>query len=109
MKSLKFASHLIDAIIKGEKYKTWRVNDDKNISEGDDLSLTDTNGKEFAKAQVVLIMNNTLGELTPEDSVGNGKVVSKEDLFRTFSKYYKIEAGPKTPVKVIRFKLISCS
>ena len=37
MKTLKFASHLVQKILSGEKTSTWRLFDDKDLQVGDGL------------------------------------------------------------------------
>ncbi len=105
-KSLKFAPRLIEPILNGAKTKTWRVNDDKAVSEGDILILTDPEGKGFAKARVTAVKLTTLGKGTPEDHKGNERFESEESMYQTFSKYYRIKAYHDTPVKVITFEVI---
>ena len=53
MKRLKFAEPLLQMILSGQKDTTWRINDDKNITVGDQLSFCYTNGREFARAEVI--------------------------------------------------------
>jgi len=49
MKQLKFSEPLSYLILSGKKDITWRINDNKNISVGDLISLCYNDGKEFAK------------------------------------------------------------
>lgn len=46
MKTLKFESKLCDLIIQGEKITTWRLFDDKNLTEGDEFELVNYETKE---------------------------------------------------------------
>jgi hypothetical protein len=39
MKTLKFRKTLSELILKGEKTATWRLFDDKNLKEGDEIVL----------------------------------------------------------------------
>jgi len=55
-------------ILAGEKDVTWRIDDEKNISAGDELSLLrkeDLN--EFARAKVLRTKETTFGQLGPEE------------------------------------------
>lgn len=39
MKTLKFRTKLIEKMKKGEKFKTWRLFDDKNLQEGERIRI----------------------------------------------------------------------
>ena len=68
MKSLKFSEPLPRMILAGEKDVTYRINDEKNISVGDKISLLDHDTrKEFAKVRVIGVEEKTFGELAEED------------------------------------------
>ncbi|MEK6819837.1 MAG: ASCH domain-containing protein [Nanoarchaeota archaeon] len=111
MKKLRFAEPLPRLIQIGKKDTTWRINDEKNISCGDELSLCYGDGlnkeKEFARAKVLWIKETTFEELTEEDYKGHEKFVSEKEMYETYSRYYQIPVSPKTRVKVIKFKLIN--
>ncbi len=53
MKSIKFEDIFVPIIFSGKKDTTWRINDEKNIAAGDEISLCYKNGKEFARAKVL--------------------------------------------------------
>ncbi|MBI4448286.1 ASCH domain-containing protein [Candidatus Woesearchaeota archaeon] len=89
-----------------KKDTTYRINDNKNIMVGDELSLCSSNGKEFGKALAVLVKETIFENLTEEDKAGHGKSSPKEELYKTFSDYYKMEVSGKTKVKIIKFKLL---
>ncbi len=105
MKRIKFADPLPNLILGGSKNTTWRINDDKNIIEGDLLSLCHINGNEFSKAQVIEVRETTFGELTDHDKEGHEKFSSNEEMYQTYSRYYTIQVTSKTKLKVIKFKL----
>jgi hypothetical protein len=90
----------------GRKYTTWRIGDEKNISVGDKLSLCFTNGTEFAKAEVIGVNETTFDALTDEEKGGHEKFPSDEEMYTTYSRYYKMEVTPKTKLKIIKFRLI---
>ncbi len=106
MKTLKFASPLPEKILKREKTTTWRVNDDKDLNIGDELSLCYTNGKEFAKAKVTNTNKTQFKDLTASDWEGHEKFSSTEEMYETYSGYYNIKITPSTKLKVIKFKLL---
>ena len=93
-------------ILKGEKYTTWRIADEKEIAVGDGISLCRTDGSEFGKAVVIEVRETIFGKMTEEDMMGHETFTSKEEMYRTYSEYYDIKVTPETEVKIIRFKLL---
>jgi|SRR3989344_2827084 len=106
MKKLKFADHLIGLVLDGKKDTTWRVNDDKGISVGDELALCRKDGSEFARARVTHSSDTTFENVGKEDKEGHEKFSSEKEMYRTYSRYYGMEVTPKTKVKVIKFRLL---
>jgi hypothetical protein len=106
MKRLKFSELLPVLILSGQKNTTWRINDDKNIEVGDTISLCYNDGREFAKAEVIQVKETTFENLTEEDKKGHEKFSSDEEMYETYSRYYKMEVTPKTKVKIIKFRLL---
>ncbi len=106
-KKLRFVKELVPLILSGEKTVTWRFWDDKDLSVGDTLDLYET-GEEtpFAQVKVTEVFEKALGKLTPEDMLGHERFESDEEMYRTFTKYYKKEVTPKSLVKIVRFELI---
>tara|TARA_Y100000034_G_C6829245_1_gene374179 strand:- start:807 stop:1127 length:321 start_codon:yes stop_codon:yes gene_type:complete len=105
MKSLKFANSLIQLILDGKKINTWRINDDKNLTENDILSLINIKREEFAKAIIISVKETTFEEVDQCDKEGHEKFSSDEEMYRTYSKYYNINVTPQTKLKIIGFKL----
>lgn len=105
IKCLKFAEPLPGLILRGEKDTTWRVNDNKNLTQGDKISLQRTNRTEFARAKITAIKTTTFGELTKEDKHGHEKFNSNEEMLQTYSCYYNENINMNTSLKVIKFKL----
>lgn len=59
-------------ILSGEKTTTWRLYDDKDLSEGDIVSfLVWEDGKEFARAILTEVNETQLGNLTEKDFDGH--------------------------------------
>jgi hypothetical protein len=106
MKKLKFSDPLPELILTGQKDLTWRIEDEKGIAVGDELSLCHKDGKEFAKAKVTAVKEATFGNMAEEDKRGHEEFSSDEEMYKTYSKYYKMKVTPKTRVKIIRFKLL---
>lgn len=106
LKQLKFAEPLPELVLAGSKTSTWRINDKRGIVAGDELSLCRSpDGTEFARAVVTSAEETTFGALTAEDKAGHEDFSSDEEMYATYSGYYKMAVGPETKLKIIRFKL----
>jgi hypothetical protein len=105
MKQLKFAEPLPKLVLEGQKNTTWRINDNKNITTEDRLSLCYNNGQEFGKAKVIWTKETTFENLTKEDKEGHEKFSCENEMYQTYSGYYNMKVEPKTRVKIIKFKL----
>ena len=107
---VRFSEPLPRLIQMGKKDTTWRINDEKNISCGDELSLCYGEGlrkeEEFARARVLWIKETTFEELTEEDYSGHEKFGSEKEMYETYLRYYNLKVVPQTRVKVIKFKLL---
>jgi hypothetical protein len=106
MKQLKFAKPLPQKVLDGEKDTTWRIDDEKEITVNDKLSLQTTAKEEFGKAEVLWTKMTTFGRLTEEDKEGHESFKSKEEMHRTYEQYYNQKIGSETELKVIKFQLI---
>lgn len=106
MKQLKFAEPLPKLVLDGQKDTTWRINDDKEITAGDQLSLCYNDRREFTKAEVIWVKETTFENLTKEDKEGHEKFSSDEEMYKTYSGYYKMKVEPKTRVKIVKFRLL---
>jgi hypothetical protein len=107
MKTLKFREVLSKLILNGEKTTTWRLFDDKNLSEGDIISfLVWETGKEFAKAKLIEVREKIFENLTGEDFEGHEKFNSEKEKYDAFSSYYKRDVYKNSPIKIIKFELI---
>ncbi|MFI5294338.1 MAG: hypothetical protein ACHQ0Y_04865 [Thermodesulfovibrionales bacterium] len=112
-KVLKFAHRIPPEILAGDKQITWRIDDEKGIEAGDVIKLatndTDatTPGEVFGVAEVLWVKQTSMGLLSAEDKKFHAPFASDDDIYRTYSRYYRKPVGPKTPVKVIKFRLLS--
>lgn len=107
-KSLKFRSHLVPLILSGEKNATWRLFDDKDLQEGDEVELLEfVTNRHFANATITKIIEKPLGELTEEDKRGHEGFSSDEEMYKTYEKYYEQPVGPETLVKIVWFKVVT--
>ena len=105
-KTLKFRDFLADLILEGKKDSTWRLFDDKDLQEGDEVDLVNWNtGEVFGQAELVRVREKTLGTLEPEDFDGHESFASEEEMYASYRTYYGDRVGPESPVKIIRFKL----
>ena len=106
MKRLKFSDNLVESILNGEKCVTWRINDEKNLLVDDIISCCRTDGKEFARARITFVKETIFEKLTNDDKEGHEKFSSDEEMYKTYSRYYKMQVVPKTKLKVIVFELL---
>lgn len=106
MKRLKFSEPLPSLILSGKKWDSWRINDEKGIAVGDELSLCRLDGSEFAKAKVFAVWETTFGKLNDKDREGHEVFSSDEEMYETYSRYYKMKVTPETKVKIIKYKLL---
>ena len=83
MKLLHFSEPLPDIILEGSKDTTWRINDQKDISIDDILSLCHNDGTEFARAKVLWVKETKFGLLTEDDKEGHEKFSSDEEMYTT--------------------------
>lgn len=105
-KILKFRPYLIQLILNGSKNITWRLFDDKNIQEGDLVNLVNwETGEEFGKAKITCVKETTFGNLTEEDKIGHETFKGDEEMYRTYSTYYKVKITKDTALKIIWFEL----
>ena len=108
MKTLKFRSHLADQIIRGEKTTTWRLFDDKELTEGDSISFVRwESGEEFGAGEIKALKVTTLGSLEEADWEGHERFASESEMYETYKQYYGPNVGPNTEVKILSFSFKS--
>lgn len=106
MKTLKFESDLAPKILSGEKTTTWRLWDDKDLEVGDEVEFINrSNGEVFTKATLTKVYEKPFRDLTPEDWLGHEEFPSREEMYKTYSGYYRRKVTPDTIVKIIHFRL----
>ena len=107
MKLLKFRNYLIPLVLSGQKNSTWRLFDEKKLSEGDNIELREYYKEEsFAKAKITKVIEKPFRELSDADKEGHEKFADDNEMYETFSSYYKTPVGHETIVKIIWFKLL---
>jgi hypothetical protein len=105
-KKIKFIQKECKSIIEGKITTTFRIFDEKNITEADELIfITAETKEEFARVIVTSTKITTFGQLTDNDWEGLEKIDSDEELFNKFEKYYHRKVDWNTPVKIIKFNL----
>jgi hypothetical protein len=104
MKTLKFAPHLVDKILSGEKTSTWRLFDDKDLSVGDELSFVNKENDEmFGTAQLTSVKMRTLGTLTEEDWIGHERFATEDEMYATYRTFYGETVDETSEVKILTF------
>ena len=106
MKTLKFKDYLVPLVLSGVKDSTWRLFDDKDLKEGDELLLVNKDtGNQFGKALITSIGEKRLGDLQISDFEGHEKFESEEKMYEVYRSYYGDKVNPSSIVKIIKFKL----
>lgn len=106
MKTLKFKPDLVPLILSGEKDSTWRLFDDKDLKEGDELQFMNSETDEvFGIASILFTREKKLEDLNDLDFEGHEKFESQERMYETYRNYYGDKVTPESIVKIIKFKL----
>lgn len=93
-------------ILSGEKSSTWRLFDDKNLSVGDEIELHEFGtAVPFGRAKIVRVIQKQFKDLTDEDKTGHEKYHTDEEMYKTYTAYYKTKVGPETKLKIIWFTI----
>ena len=108
MKKIKFTDNLTNLILQGEKTSTWRLFDDKDLSEGDEVVLANKqSGEEFASAVIEKVIEKKLGEMDDVDWEGHERYESEEKMLLDFRGFYPDKKVDRdTLVKIIDFRII---
>lgn len=104
MKTLKFKPHLCEQIIRGEKTATWRLFDDKDLQEQDEIRFINQETlAPFGTGRIEKIQVKTLGTLTESDWVGHEKFSSEKEMYDTYKSYYGNKVKSDSELKIIDF------
>jgi hypothetical protein len=104
--TLKFADPLTELIARGQKYATWRLNNDKDLQSGDGLNLVHhSSARLFAAGSITDVTERTFVTLRPEDFSGHEPFDSEETMLATYSRYYDQPVERVTPLTVVHFTL----
>ncbi len=106
-KTIKFAPHLAASVLNGSKTITWRLWDDKNLTEGDIVDLLESGtNKYLATAKIIKIEEKVMKVLTTEEIKKHG-YTSAEEMYERHRKYYPgKEVGDDTPLKIVHYSVI---
>lgn len=108
MKRLKFTSSLIPLILTGEKTATWRMNDDKDLTTGDEVIFVDAStDKEFAQVMLTDVKTTSIHEMTDDDRSGNIEFETKDKLLDFMRQAYGEDITMNSPLKIVRFKVLT--
>lgn len=106
-KKLRFSQDLVPLVLSKEKVSTWRLWDDKNLSEGDLVDFIEYGtDRHFATAKLTKVIEKPLGKLSEEDKEGHEKFNTDQEMYETYKRYYGKEVTPETQVKIIWFELL---
>lgn len=104
MKTLKFAPELCEKILSGEKTRTWRLFDDKDLQVGNVLQFVNKETVSVIGTAVIDVMKTkTLGALEESDWEGHERYSSEKEMYETFRGFYGDRVSPDTEVKIIDF------
>jgi len=104
IKILKFAPSLIAPIESGEKTKTWRLNDDKQLDVNDELQFVNSaNGETFGYATVEQVVVKRIEDLNEDDKEGHEAYENTEKMLAEFRKFYGPDVTEKSVVKVVKY------
>ena len=107
MKKIKFQNSLVALVLSGEKTSTWRLFDEKNLSVGDTINLVEFGKSDvFAQAIITGVVQKKFKELTKTDKTGHETFFNDQEMYETYSRYYKTNVGPNTSLKIIWFELL---
>ncbi len=103
---LKFRRTLIAQMRRGEKFVTWRLFDDKNLTLGDVVSIVEWESERpMGTGRIGAVREVPLSDALKEKGLGHERYASEEDALTTFRNYYGERVTLTTPVKIIRFDM----
>lgn len=113
MKALKFNHDLAQQILEGRKTTTFRIFDDKDISVNDEIELIDKVDSDHPETWKVVgvvrveeVIQKRLGNLDAGDMEGHEPYRSKDEMLKTFQRFYGKRVTTDTPIKIVRFSLL---
>jgi ribonuclease HI len=110
LKYVKVSHKVSKLIMDGEKSSTWRINDEKNISVDDAIGIIDkVDPKDPSSWQIIgtghvnSVIQKRLSDVHSDD-LGPGETFdSRQEMMKTFRKYYGPDISERTTLKIINF------
>lgn len=110
MKYVKVSHKIAKLILEGEKSSTWRINDEKNISVDDEISIIDkVEPKDQSTWQIIgtgrvsSVIQKRLKDIKNHDLGPGEEFESHDEMLNTFRDYYGPDVHDNTAVKIINF------
>ena len=110
MKYVKVSHKVAKLILSGQKNSTWRINDEKNISVDDEISIIDKVDPKVSSSWQIIgtgrvnqVIQKRLDDLQNNDLGPGEEFESKQQMIKTFRNYYGGDVDEQTPVKIISF------
>lgn len=111
MKQLKFSHQYAQAIVRGEKTSTFRVNDDKDIVVGDRVQLVDKVDTDHPRTWLIpgelvvtAVEDCLLRDLSRAQKMRAESFDNLEEMIHTFRRFYGEHIDEATLVKIITFQ-----
>lgn len=112
MKKLKLDHQIAELVLNGEKWSTWRLFDDKDLSVNDEIELIDKvepdnpeTWRPIGIARINQIIERRMGDIDEADMDGREGFATHDEMLRTFQRYYGPNVTLDTPVKMVHFDL----
>jgi ribonuclease HI len=112
MKKLKLDHEIAAMVLNGEKWSTWRMFDDKDLSVNDEVELIDKvqpddpeTWRPIGIATINRIIEKRLADIDDGDMDSSEGFTSREDMLSTYQRYYGSNVTLNTPVKMVHFDL----
>lgn len=105
---MKYRPHLAQMILKGKKTTTWRLFDDKDLTEGEEVEFVNKETLNvFALARLIEVRIKKLKDINEDDyKAGHERYDDYGQMIDTYRDYYGDGVDGDTEVKMIKFELI---
>jgi ribonuclease HI len=104
MKTLKFASDLVESIKSGSKKSTWHLFDDKQLGVNDLVEFINSDlGQAFGFAKINEVIMKRICDINDDDKSIHEGPEESEEILNLFRKYYGSNVTPDDIVKIIKF------
>jgi len=110
MKTLKFDHELANLIKTGQKFSTWRMFDDKDLSVNDEVKIIDKKDPKdpqswqiIGVARITEVVEKRIEDVSEGEIKADRGYAGKKEMLQTYQKYYGNKVTSSTPVKIIYF------